>query len=509
MNNNTQNTKRIAKNTLLLYFRMLVLMLIALYTSRVVLQALGIDDFGVYNVVGGFVSMFTLLSGSLSTAISRFITVELGKGDEGKLKKIFSISLCIQALLSLIVVVVAETIGLWFLNSELNIPAERMVAANWCYQFSVLTFILSLISIPFNATIIAHERMSAFAYISILEAVCKLLIAWSILHSPIDRLIFYAILIAVVAGMVLLAYATYCLRSFSECSIRFHYDRSLLKEMSGFAGWNMIGSSSLILRNQGVDILLNMFFGVTVNAAKGLCNQVQNAVYQFVTNFQTAVNPQLTMSVARRDFQRTHTLIMQGGRFSFYLLSVLAVPLMVATPEVLSLWLVEVPVYTVEFIRFTLLYLLLDAQSRFLITSVQADGRIKVYQLVVGVIKLSTLPLVYVWLLLGGSPLTGILANIIIEVVCLCLRLYYNKKYNDLSCRSYLFKTVLPCWLIFAIAMIPSYSIRVLLTSNVFILVPLSIVVTFLVIIVVGLNRREQVMILKKAKALFGGKQDG
>lgn len=279
----TNHNKRIAKNTLLLYFRMLFLMLVSLYTSRVVLNALGIDDFGIYNVVGGVVAMFSILSGSLSTAISRFITYELGKGNQERLKVIFSSAVTIQLGLGLIILLFAETIGLWFLNYKMNIPADRMVAANWVLQFSMLTFIINLISIPYNAAIIAHERMSAFAYIGILEAVGKLLIAYLITVSPIDRLIFYALLMAAVALIVRLTYGKYCRCYFKECKYNFTFDKVLLKEMFGFAGWNFIGAISGILRDQGGNIVINLFCGPTVNAARGIAAQANTAIQGFVS----------------------------------------------------------------------------------------------------------------------------------------------------------------------------------------------------------------------------------
>ena len=331
MSNTTENNKRIAKNTLLLYFRMLFLMAVSLYTSRVVLNALGVEDFGIYNVVGGVVAMFSVLSGSLSTAISRFITYELGKGNKENLNKIFSSAVTIQFGLAGIIILLAETIGIWFLNIKMNIPEVRMEAANWVFQFSILTFAINLISVPYNASIIAHEKMSAFAYISILEAVGKLTIAYLITISPIDKLIFYAILMCAVALVVRLTYGNYCKRHFSECTYHFSWDKLLLKQMFGFAGWNFIGASSAILRDQGGNVVINLFCGPTVNAARGIAFQVNNAVNQFVTNFMTALNPQITKSYASGDKEYMMTLIFQGARLSFYMLFLLSLPILVNT----------------------------------------------------------------------------------------------------------------------------------------------------------------------------------
>ena len=311
MSQTSQNNKRIAKNTLLLYVRMLFMMAVNLYTSRVVLNALGVEDFGIYNVVGGVVAMFSVISGSLSAAISRFITYELGKGNNDRLNKIFSASVTIQLLLSLIIVILVESIGVWFLNVKMSIPTDRMLAANWVLQFSIATFVINLVSVPYNAAIIAHERMSAFAYISILEALGKLAIAYLIVVSPMDRLIFYALLMCSVAVIVRAVYGYYCKRHFAECTYHFHWDREILKKMFGFAGWNFIGASSAVLRDQGGNIIINLFAGPAVNAARGIAGQVNNAVTGFVSNFMTALNPQITKSYASGDREYMMTLIYQ------------------------------------------------------------------------------------------------------------------------------------------------------------------------------------------------------
>ena len=384
MNNTTENNKRIAKNTLLLYFRMLFLMAVSLYTSRVVLNALGVEDFGIYNVVGGVVAMFTVLSGSLSAAISRFITYELGKGNQENLNKIFSSAVTIQLGLAGIIILLVETIGIWFLNVKMNISEVRMEAANWVFQFSILTFAINLVSVPYNASIIAHEKMSAFAYISILEAVGKLTIAYLIGISPIDKLIFYAILMCAVALIVCFTYGNYCKRHFSECTYRFIWDKQLLKQMFGFAGWNFIGTASAVLRDQGGNVVINLFCGPTVNAARGVAFQVNNAVNQFVANFMTALNPQITKSYASGDKEYMMTLIFQGARLSFYMLLLLSLPILVNTHYILELWLKIVPEHTVLFVQLVLIFTMSESISQPLITAMLATGKIRNYQIVVG-----------------------------------------------------------------------------------------------------------------------------
>lgn len=450
------------------------------------------------------VTMFTIVSNSMASASQRFITYALGENDFEKLRKVFSSSITLHIIIGIFIALVLEGFGVWFLYSKLNIPVNRINAAFWVLQFSIATLFVNIISVPFNAVIIAHEKMSAFAYISILDGILKLLIAISLLWTAADRLIVYAILMFIIALFLRVIYSVYSHSHFEETrKVQLKIEHGLFREMASFAGWNMFGSSSKLLRNQGVDILLNLFFGVTVNAAKGLCNQVHHAVYQFVTNFQTAVKPQLTMSVAQHDFNRTHTLIIQGGRFSFFMLSFISIPLIVETPEVLSLWLVKVPDYTIEFVRWTLVYLLLDSLSRFLIISILAYGQIKVYQLVVGGTKLLILPLVYIWLLLGGSPLTGIWANIILEVVCLCQRMYFNKKYNGLNWLTYIKETVLPCWIVFGIALAVSFIFRIYVSSNVFILTIISILTSFVIITFIGFNHSERQMAYSKVKTVL------
>lgn len=432
------NNKRIAKNTLLLYFRMLFLMLISLYTSRVILNALGVEDYGIYNVVGGVVTMFSMLSGSLSAAISRFITFELGTGDRDKLKRVFSSSVTIQAGIALIIIVLAETAGLWFLNEKMVIPENRLTAANWCFQFSIITFAINLISIPYNAAIIAHEKMSAFAYISIIEAVGKLTIAWMIVINPIDRLIFYGGMVAILAIIIRLIYGWYCKRHFEECTYHFIYDNDLLKRMFGFAGWNFIGASSAVLKNQGADIILNLFFGPAVNAARGIAVKMDTVITQFVANFMTALNPQITKSYAGGDREYMFKLIFQGARYSYYILLLLALPVILNTHYILVQWLRIVPEHTVLFVQLILILGLSECISNPLITAMLATGKIRNYQIVVGGLQMMNLPISYVCLYFGAIPESVVIVAIIISQCCLAARLYMLRGMIGLKVLNYL-----------------------------------------------------------------------
>ena len=439
----SNNNKQIAKNTLLLYFRMLFMMVVSLYTSPVILPALGVQDFAIYNVVGGVVAMFSVISGSLSAAISRFITYELGKGDQSKLNKIFSASVTIQLLLSLIIVVLIESVGVWFLNAKMTIPLDRMVAANWVLQFSIVTFVINLISVPYNAAIIAHERMAAFAYISILEAVGKLAIAFLIMVSPIDRLIFYAILMCTVAVIVRLAYGHYCKKHFAECAYHFHWDKDILKQMFGFAGWNFIGAASSVMRDQGGNIITNLFFGPAVNAARGISGQVNGAIIGFVNNFMTALNPQITKSYASGDKEYMMTLIFNGARLSYYMLLVLSLPVIINTHYILVIWLKLLPPHIVTFVQLSLVFTLCESISNPLITAMLATGNIKKYQIVVGGLQMLNLPISYLFLWMGYMPESVLVVAIFISQSCLAARLYMLRGMIGLSSILFLKKVYL------------------------------------------------------------------
>lgn len=430
---NSDNNRRIAKNTLLLYARMLLLMLISLYTSRVILNALGVDDYGIYNVVGGLVTMFSILSGSLSSSISRFLTFELGTGNFEKLQKVFSSSVTIQAGIALIIIVVAETIGLWFLNAKMTIPADRLNAANWCFQFSVLTFAFNLLTIPYIASIIAHERMSAFAYISLLEAIGKLVVAWCISINPFDRLVFYGLMVAMIAWTICGLYMRYCSTHFVECKYYFCYDRNLLKKMFSFAGWSFFGSGSWQLMTQGVNLLLNVYFGVVVNAARGIAMQVDSAVMQFVNNFTTAINPQITKSYATNDKDYMFQLMFKGAKFSYFLVLFFAVPLLCETRTILSLWLKVVPDYTVAFVRLALIASMIHVISNTMVTAMLATGDIKKYQIIVGGLGMMVFPLAWFCFCIGLPPEMAYISNIFIFILQFVCRLFLMKQMIGMS----------------------------------------------------------------------------
>ena len=423
MDTNVHRGTRIAKNTLILYVRMLVLLLVGLYTSRVVLQSLGENDYGVYNVIGGVVAMFGIISGALNSAISRFITFEMGKGDGAQLNKIYSTAVTIQLILAVIVVALAEPIGIWFINNKMTILPERIPAAHWVLHFSLLAFVVNLMSVPQMASITAHEKMSAYASIGILDGFLRLAVAVAIVHSPGDALVFYAALMALVVIIVRVAYGVYCRRNFPECRYRPVYDRSLIKEMFSFAGWNFIGVTSGVAREQGGNILVNLFTNTTaVNAARGIAVQLNGAVQGFVTNFMTAVNPQITKSYAVGDRTYMFSLVRKSSRMSFYMLLVLALPILFNTEYVLGLWLKDVPAHTVLFVQLYLIFALSESLSNPMITAMLATGKIRNYQLIVGGLQILNLPLSYACLKLGAIPEVTVIVAIVMSQICLFAR---------------------------------------------------------------------------------------
>lgn len=497
----TSNNKRIAKNTLLLYFRMLFTMVVSLYTSRVVLQALGVEDFGIYNVVGTFVAMFSVLSGSLSAAINRFITFELGTGDNKKLKKVFSSAVTIQIGLFLVIVLFAETLGLWFLNHKMVIPIERIEAANWVYQFSILTFGINLISVPYNAAIIAHERMSAFAYISILEVLGKLFVAFSITISPIDKLILYGFLLMLIALIIRIVYGYYCKKNFEECTFCFVFDRSLLREMFGFAGWNMIGSSASILRDQGGNVIINLFCGPSVNAARGIAIQVSHVVQGFVTNFMTALNPQITKSYALGEHDYMITLVFQGARLSFYILLLISLPVILNVNYILSLWLGVVPEHTTNFVQLTLIFAMSESLANPLITAMLATGKIRNFQIVVGGLQLLNLPISYFFLHMGYAPECVFIVAVVISICCEMARIYMLRGMIKLPVREFLYRVYFNVITVAIIASILPYLVVRGIEENFLNLILTSllcVICTIISILYIGCGKNERTFVARK-----------
>ena len=417
MSDTSVNNKRIAKNTLLLYVRMLFIMGVSLYTSRVVLNTLGVEDYGIYNVVGGVVAMFGFINGAMSSATQRFITFALGKGDMDNLQKVFSTTLQIHALIATIIFILGETVGLWFMYTQMQIPADRIDAAFWVLQCSIMSAIVMIVSVPYNADIIAREKMSAFAYISILEAVLKLAIVFLLLVFTQDKLVLYSALVLCVQLFIRFCYGHYCNKHFPESKYRHVWDKRLFKEMTGFAGWSMFGNLSAVLYGQGLNMLLNVFFGPVVNAARAVAVQVQSVMQQFVSNFQMALNPQITKTYAKGEMDEMHQLMFRSARFSFYLLFLLSLPVLFETDFILTIWLKTVPDNTVTFLRIIICTSLIYTLANPLIIANQATGKVRKYQAVCGSILLMILPVSYTCLKLGCPAYSVFIVHFCMEAL--------------------------------------------------------------------------------------------
>lgn len=441
----SENNKRIARNTMLLYVRMVFLMAVTLYTSRVVLRMLGVTDFGIYNVVGGVVTMLGFVSGSLGGATSRFITFELGRGEQGDVRHVFRCAVSVHYLLAGIVLLVAETAGLWFVMERLVIPPERMAAAMWVYQCSVLTFVVSILSAPYNALIIAHERMGAFAYISIFEALAKLLAVFSLAWSVSDRLATYAVLLLAVQVSIRLAYNFYCVRHFPETDARWLWDRGLSRRLFSYAGWTLNGNLAVIGYTQGINVLLNLFFGPAVNAARGVAVQVQSAVNQFFSNFMMAVRPQIVKSYAQGNLVYMHGLVLSSSRYSFYLVLLISVPVLVNAEYILSLWLGTVPAHTAAFTRLMVVACMNYALSNPTLMAIHATGDLKKFQLVEGSLLLTVLPVAYLLLAYAHiSPEAVFMVYLVIETLTQFVRVWIVYPRIGLARRRYLTEVLGP-----------------------------------------------------------------
>jgi O-antigen/teichoic acid export membrane protein len=430
---NTANNKRVAKNTILLYFRMLLTMLVTLYTVRVVLNVLGINDYGLYNVVGGIVIMFSFLSSTMSAASQRFFSFELGKNDLIQFKRTFGLMILIYGCIAIIVLILAETIGLWFLNYKMIIPADRLVAANWVFQFSILSFLVTIMTIPYNAAIIAHENMKVYAYVSIVEVILKLIFVFVLVGILFDKLILYSILVFISSCITSFLYGYICRRNYPECKFQFYWNKSLFNTLISYSGWNLFGATATVLNNQGVNIMLNLFFGPVINGSRAIAYQIGSTINQFVFNFQTAVNPQITKYYASGDVTKMKELVFQSCKLSYFLLFLISMPVLLEGNFILGLWLKKVPEYVVSFTTLIIIGALIDSLSYPLVTAAQATGMIKQYQTIVGGTLLLNLPISYCFLKFGYEAKITMYIAISISGICLFLRLFMLRRMVGLS----------------------------------------------------------------------------
>jgi O-antigen/teichoic acid export membrane protein len=437
-------TKRIARNTLMLYFRQILIMLVSLYTVRVVLNVLGAEDYGIYTVVAGIVTMFSFLSGAMATASQRYFSYDLGRGDYEQLKKTFSVSLTIYIIIALLSVLLAETAGLWFVNNKLVIPVERVHAARWIYQASVFSFVCTMITTPFMAAIIAHEDMDIYAYVSILEAVLKLGIVFLLPLFGVDKLIFYGLLLSIVVVVTTTVYRTICRKKYEECRTKLYWDKNLFRELLSYTGWNAFGAAVGVFKFQAVNILLNQYFNPIVVAARGIASQVNSAVNSFAQNFSTAVRPQIIKNYAAGDIHGMTLLVYRSCKATFFLMYLFALPLIIEMQYVLTVWLKNPPGYAVIFTQLALLDVVIDSVNYPLMTTAQATGKVRLYQSIVGGILLLNLPLSFVVLASGFSPISVFVVSIALTFVAFIVRLFILKRLVSFSILKFLENVLVP-----------------------------------------------------------------
>ena len=430
--------KRIAKNTIFLYFRSLLIMAISLFSSRIILQALGVDDYGLYGAIGSIVMMFTIINNTLAVGTSRFLTFELGRNDDVRLKKTFSAAFAMHAAMALILFVLLESVGLWFVNYKMQIPEGREFAANVIFQLSILSCMFSLTQVPYSALIIAHEKMSVYAYVGIVEAVFKLALIFALLYVPFkDNLIAYGIIMVAWSVGLQIFYRFYCRKHFAESKLEICRDKSVYKGMLTYSMWDFVGQFCATGNNQGINVLINIFFGVSINAARAVAYQVENALMQFSNNFLTAVNPQIVKAYAQNDHKRFFELIFESGKYAYYLLFLVSLPVFLETKYILSIWLVEVPDYTVLFLRCVIAITLFTTANRPVVLGVHATGNVKILNLTSGVYSAGTfLPIVYVFYKTGLPVWMCFVMQGFNRMVCTYLEmraLYKNVKFNRLS----------------------------------------------------------------------------
>lgn len=507
MESDISSKSTIAKNTTFLYARTVLILLVSLYTSRVILQQLGVEDYGVYTAIGGIIAFLSMITGPIDNAISRFLTFELGRGDKVLLRRYFSTGLTSMIILAILTVALLETVGIWFLNNKMIIDDSRVVAANWVLHLSIAAFVVNLISSPYRAAIIAHERMSLFAYLGILDALLKLVVAFLLIASPFDKLIYYAALMLVVALLVRLLYTIICNRQFEECKkAKIVLDRELFKELFSFAGWNMFGALASFCRGQGVNILFNLFGGPVVNAAYGIANQVNSAVISFVGSFTTALNPSIIKSYASQMKEYMLSLVYQGAKFSYFLVLFFAMPLILEANYVTHLWLGQTPEYSIAFIQLMLVYSLIESLSKTIMAGVTASGKIKTYQIVIGLFQVIILPLAYVLLWMGLSPIYVLISMVVVDVIAVFARMLMAKHIFDLSIIMYLKQVIFKALCVTFIALIFPLVLRVVLNENIwrFIIVVFTCLIsTTCSVLYLGCTAKERSAILGKAKQMI------
>lgn len=495
----SENNKRIAKNTVILYIRMFFVMLVSLYTSRVVLNTLGVSDFGIFNVVAGVVTMMQVINSAMTVSTQRYLTFELGKRDMKQFQNTFSMCMSIFILLCILILIVGETLGLWFVNTYLVIPEDRIGAANWVYQFSLLSCVCSLLNNPYNATIIAYEKMNVYAYIGIVEVVLKLLIVYLLLIIPADRLAVYGGLTFLSTLIITLTYRFYCIRKIKETNYIFYWDKKLFKQLLSYSGWNLFGSLSGVAKGQGLNILINMFFGPSVNASRGIAYQINGIVSSFFSNFYTAVRPQITKYYAQDNKEEMFKLVLNSSKMAFFLILFISLPIIIETPMIINLWLGQTPEYVVPFVRIIMIITAIDSMSTPLMTAIHATGNNRIYQLSVGIIMILTLPISYALLKMGLSPVSVFFASLCLSFISLFVRLYLTKRQLGFPFFKYTVDVVLRSILVAGLSLILPVCAHFLLGESLMSTLAvcgICILSTLTVAYFVGLNSHERIVVM-------------
>ena len=499
MSNNQNNTKRIAKNTIYMFIRMTLVMCVSFFTSRVVLNTLGVEDFGIYNIVGSVVIFLSFFRNALDNATYRYLTFDLGKGNFDQLKKTFAMAINAHIILAVILFVILEFIGIWFLNNKLNIPTSRIYAANWVFQFSLFTFLIEILKTPFNSSIISHEQMNFYAYTSIVEVFLKLLIVYILFYGNWDKLILYAILTFLVSFIMLIWYIIYCIKHYKETRYQYYWNPSTLNNFLSYSGWSLLVNASDIIVQQCINIFFNIFGGVTANAAMGIASQVNGQLYKFLSSFTTSFNPQIIKSYAQNNFNYFMKLLLSTSKLSYFLLFSLAFPVMLNINFILEVWLIIPPKQTTTLLYFIVIYSLIDAISSPLWNAIHATGKLKTHQILMSSIKIMNIPIAYL-LLKNNFPLYSVIITYAsLNGLCCIVRAIYMRYLIQLSLKDYFIKVIGRSILVSSISIIlPIYynsqtyeGWEQLITSTILFIIPYFIFVFF-----IGLNREEKSIII-------------
>lgn len=498
--------KRIARNTLMLYFRQILILLTSLYTIRIVLQALGAEDYGIYNVVAGTVTMFGFLSSSMATASQRFFSFEMGQGNVEKLQKIFSLTFIIYIILAVLLFVFAETVGLYLLKNKLVIPEERLEASFWVYQFTIFSFIITIITTPYMAAIIAHENMKIYAYAGIVEAALKFVVALSLKFLPFDNLISYGFLLLFITSINTAIYRFYCTARYPECRLILIWDKEKIKDIISYSSWNLFGSSVGIIKNQVLNILLNIFFNPIVNAARSISIQVNNAVNSFASNFTTAMRPQIIKQYAAGKLDEAARLVFCGCKYTFFLMFIFSMPLILEMNYVLKIWLSNPPTLAAVFTRLALIDAIITSISYQIMTLAQATGKIKLYQSLVGSILLLNLPVSYTVLKLGAPAYSVMIVTIIISCIATVARLLILRHLTPFSITTFFTNSLLPMFCTALVACIIPAIIHFVMAENFVrfcIVVLTSVFMTIFCVVTVGFSHNERINVMRLIKKKF------